>query len=40
MRKGVLFATPIQEKYHSVGGTIQKAVEIAVQEAEANGMSK
>ena len=40
MKNGVLFAAPIPEKYHSVGETIQKAVEIAVQEAEENGMSK
>ena len=40
MRSGVLFAAPIPEKYHSVGETIQKAVEVAVQEAEENGMSK
>ena len=40
MKSGVLFAAPIPEKYHSVGETLQKAVEIAVQEAEENGMSK
>ena len=40
MRKDVLFATPIQGKYHFVGETIQKAVEITVQEAEANGLNK
>ena len=40
MKNGVLFAAPIPEKYHSVGETIQTAVEIAVQEAEENGMSK
>ena len=40
MGNGVLFAAPIPEKYHSVGETIQGAVEIAVQEAEGNGMSK
>jgi len=40
MKNGVLFAAPIPEKYHSVGETIQKAVETAVREAEENGMSK
>jgi len=40
MKNGVLFAAPIPERYHSIGETIQKAVEIAVQEAEENGMSK
>ena len=40
MQNGVLFAAPIPEMYHSISETIQKAVEIAVQEAEENGMSK
>jgi len=40
MKNGVLFAAPIPEEYHSIGETIQKAVEVAVQEAEENGMSK
>lgn len=40
MKNGVLFAAPIPEKYHPIGETIQKAVEIAVKEAEENGMSK
>ena len=40
MKNGVLFAAPIPEKYHSAGETIQTAVEIAVREAEENGMSK
>ena len=40
MKNGVIFAAPIPEKYHSAGESIQKAVEVAVQEAEANGMSK
>ena len=40
MKNGVLFAAPIPEKYHSIGETIQKAVEDAVREAEENGMSK
>ena len=40
MKNGVLFAAPIPKKYHSIGETIQRAVEIAVQEAEENGTSK
>lgn len=40
MKNGVLFAAPIPEDYHSVGETIQIAVEIAIQEAEETGMSK
>jgi pseudouridine-5'-phosphate glycosidase/pseudouridine kinase len=40
MKNSVLFAAPIPEKYHSIGETIQQAVEIAVQEAEENGMNK
>jgi len=40
MKKGVLFAAPIPEKYHSVGETVQKAVETAVRGAEGKGMSK
>ena len=40
MNNGVLFAAPIAEKYHSVGGTTRKAVEIAVREAGENGTSK
>lgn len=40
MKNGVLFAAPIPEKYHSIGEIIQQAVEVAVQEAEENGMSK
>ena len=40
MEIGVLFAAPIPEHYHSVGETVQKAVEIAVQEAGENGTSK
>jgi len=37
MRKRVLFVTPIQEKYHFIGETIQTAIKIAVQEAEVDG---
>ena len=40
MKNGVLFAAPIPEKYHPIGETIQEVVEIAVKEAEENGMSK
>ena len=40
MRKGALFAVPVRGTYHLVDETIQKAVEIAVQEAEVNGMSE
>ena len=40
MKNGILFAAPIPKKYHPIGETIQKAVEIAVKEAEENGMSK
>lgn len=40
MKNGVLFAAPIPENYHPIGEIIQQAVEIAVREAEENGMSK
>ncbi|KAA1471543.1 indigoidine synthase A-like protein [Dentipellis sp. KUC8613] len=40
MRNGALFAAPIPEAYEAVGQDIQRAVEQAVQESEANGMSK
>jgi len=40
MKNGVLSVAPILENYHSIGETIQKAVETAVQEAEEHGMSK
>jgi pseudouridine-5'-phosphate glycosidase/pseudouridine kinase len=40
MKNGVIFATPIPTKYHSMSEAIQKAVEDAVQEAEENGISK
>lgn len=40
MKNGVLFAAPIPEKYHPISEAIQEAVEIAVQEAEENGMNK
>ena len=39
MSNGALFAAPIPEsrKYRSVGGTIQKAAEIAMRGAEVDG---
>ena len=40
MKNGVFFVAPISERYHFIGETIQKVVEIAVQEAEESGMSK
>ncbi|TFY72885.1 hypothetical protein EVG20_g132 [Dentipellis fragilis] len=40
MNNGALFAAPIPEAYETVGQDIQRAVEQAVQESEANGMSK
>lgn len=40
MQNGVLFAAPIPEKYEAVGTEIQRAVEQAVAESEANGVSK
>ena len=40
MNNGVLFAAPIPEQYHSIGETIQEAVEMAVREAEESGMSR
>ena len=40
MSNGVLFGVPIPSQYHTVGDTIQKAVELAVKESEKNGMSR
>lgn len=37
---GALFGVPIPQKYEEIGQTLQEAVEIAVAEAEKNGMSK
>jgi len=39
MNNGALFAAPIPEsrKYRSIGGTIQKAAEIAMRGAEVDG---
>ena len=34
MKNGVLFAAPMLDKYHSVGETIQTAIEIAAREAQ------
>jgi hypothetical protein len=38
MKNSIPFTTLIPEKYHSIRGTIQEAVEVAVQAAEENGM--
>ena len=40
MKNGVLFAAQILEKSHSVGETIQKVAESAVQKGEGNGISE
>ena len=40
MSNGVLFAVPIPEQYEAVGEELQRAVEQAVKESEANGMSR
>lgn len=40
MRNGALFAVPIPEEYEAVGQELQRAVEQAVQESEANGVSR
>jgi hypothetical protein len=40
MKNSIPFTTLIPEKYHSIRGTIQEAVEIAVQAAEVNGMRR
>ncbi len=37
---GAIFAVPIPEEYESVGQELQRAVEQAIQEAEANGVSR
>ncbi|KAM5529997.1 hypothetical protein V8D89_016336 [Ganoderma adspersum] len=37
---GAIFAVPIQEEYESVGQELQRAVEQAIRESEANGMSR
>ncbi|TCD69927.1 hypothetical protein EIP91_005751 [Steccherinum ochraceum] len=40
MSNGVMFAVPIPEAYEEVGQEIQKAVELALREADENGMSR
>ena len=40
MSNGALFAVPIPEQYEAVGEELQRAVEQAVQESEANGISR
>ncbi|THH34045.1 hypothetical protein EUX98_g143 [Antrodiella citrinella] len=40
MNNGVMFAVPIPEQYEQVGQDIQKAVEIALQEADQQGISR
>jgi hypothetical protein len=40
MKNGVLFAASIPENYYFIGETTQRAVEIAVREAEESGMGK
>lgn len=40
MSNGALFAVPIPESYDAVGEELQQAVERAVKESEANGISR
>jgi pseudouridylate synthase / pseudouridine kinase len=40
MSNGVLFGVPIPEQYEDIGATLQEAVEQAVAESEANGVSR
>ena len=40
MSNGALFAVPIPEEYEAVGQELQRAVEQAVLESEANGVSR
>ncbi|OJT04731.1 Pseudouridine-metabolizing bifunctional protein [Trametes pubescens] len=40
MSNGALFAVPIPESYNAVGEELQRAVEQAVKESEANGISR
>lgn len=40
MNNGALFGVPIPEKYEAVGKKLQEAVEVALAEAEQNGVSK
>lgn len=40
MNNGALFGVPIPEEYEAAGVKIQEAVDLAVAEAEQNGVSK
>lgn len=40
MENGALFGVPIPEQFESIGQTLQEAVEVALAEAELNGVSK
>lgn len=40
MKTGALFGVPIPEKYEAVGKILQEAVEVALAEAEQNGINK
>jgi len=40
MRNGALFGVPIPKKYEAIGQTLQEAVEVALAEAEENGVNK
>ena len=40
MANGTLFAVPIPEQYEAVGQELQKAVELALAEAEEKGINK
>lgn len=40
MTNGALFAVPIPEKYEAAGAKLQEAVDLAVAEAEQNGVSR
>ena len=40
MANGTLFAVPIPEQYEAVGQELQKAVELALTEAEEKGINK
>lgn len=40
MTNGALFGVPIPEQYESIGQELQKAVEVALDEAEQNGVNR
>ena len=40
MSNGALFGVPIPEKYESIGQELQEAVEVALDEAEQNGVNR